>query len=142
MTVNIKLLYVSNRIGYLSEGCYHYVRYNADSITQICNGTFRTQHMIHGTEEIDRFLSARNDLGLFEKELAYRKLFAKAGLLVSGDKKIAEQWRLQFPESHKYILSAPMFSFRFKVFQWAIAHNWWPIYKIYNLLNTFRRIFR
>lgn len=98
--------------------------------------------MIHGTEEIDRFLSARNDLGLFEKELAYRKLFAKAGLLVSGDKKIAEQWRLQFPESHKYILSAPMFSFRFKVFQWAIAHNWWPIYKIYNLLNTFRRIFR
>ena len=141
MTVNIKLFYVSNRIGYLSEGCYHYVRYNADSITQSCNGTFRTQHMIHGTEEIDRFLSAQNDLGLFEKELSYRKLFAKAGLLVSSDKEIAEQWRLQFPESHKYILSAPMFSFRFKVLQWTVAHDWWLIYKIYNWLNTHRRSF-
>lgn len=142
MIASVKLFYVSSRIGYLSEGCYHYVQYNTCSITQSCNGKPRIQHMINCTAEIDRFLSAQNDRNRFEKELAHRKLFAKSGLLVSGDRESAEQWRLQFPESHKYILSAPMFSFRFNVLQWTVAHNWWLIYKIYNRLNTPRRKFR
>lgn len=113
----IMLFACAQRIAYLPQAFYHYVKTNNGAFSQ----TYSERHLYelrHNVSCIEDFLTRKYKDGL-EQEIAYMKLEAKFPFLLSGDKARLRLWSQWYPEANRYILSNKNISARSRFLQWC-----------------------
>ena len=133
--VSVEMFYFARKISYIEEALYFYNKTNSGSLLTVK----KVQSTCQAIENIERlcvFFEEKHIAAAYQKELAWTKLFAKAGLLEYGDK--LKEWREIFKEANKHILSHPAFPAKVKAYQWCIAHRIWIAYHIKHIITKIR----
>lgn len=104
ITFTIKVLYFSKKVAYLPFAYYHYVRFDAKSLTnELCLNSLK--NLISAVNEIESFFKQHDDLQKFNKGLDYLKLSVKANLLLNSAGEQQKTWNSYYKDADKQILS-------------------------------------
>ena len=122
----------ANKIKYLPEAFYHYVKLNTDAFSQ----TYSDKHIVELRYNVDRIIDyIRSFFGdSLEKNLAFFKLEVKFPFLISGDSKKYQLWKEWYPEANTYILQNKNISARSRWIQWFAWKGHFWIVKLYHFL--------
>ena len=133
LAMTIRLFACADKVAYLSEACYHYIRYNPHSIMSDPDPQKVRKKMIEiitNTDHVVTFLSGRGDLGKYKREINYMKLHAKCGLATRDP----VAWRNTYPEANRFVLSCPRLNWNYKITQWLCARGCFFIPRLRNRL--------
>ena len=128
MTI-IMLAACSERVKYIPEAYYHYVKLN----TGAYSNTVSEKHLTDIKFNMDRtlgFLEKRYGNTL-EMEIAYFKLSNKLPFLISDDKEQYKRWTEWYPEANRYVMDNKDVPFRTRLLQWMAAKNLFFGVKLY-----------
>ena len=122
----------ANKIKYLPEAFYHYVKLNTGAFSQ----TYSDKHIVELRYNVDRIIDyIRSFFGdSLEKDLAFFKLDVKFPFLISGDYKKYQLWKEWYPEANTYILQNNNISARSRWIQWFAWKGHFWIVKLYHFL--------
>lgn len=130
----IKLFACTERVAYLPQAFYHYVKLNTGAFSQ----TYSQRHLEELRRNVDiitEFIHERYKDSL-ERELSFMKLEAKFPLLISdGRNNKYAIWRSWYPEANPYIMDNRGISLRSRLVQWlAWKGQWWIVWLYYQLV--------
>lgn len=117
----IRLAAVASKVGNVARPLYHYIRTNAEAMTQSYS-ELRLGELRNNVDATCDFLRASDIEGL-EQELNWFKLNVKLPFLFNGRKKDIDRWRQWYPEANRDIMGNRMQSIRTRLLQWAAAHR-------------------
>lgn len=125
----IMLAACSERLKYIPEAYYHYVKLNAGAYSN----TVSEKHLADIKFNMDRtisFLEARYGNAL-EREIAYFKLSNKLPFLISDDKEQYKRWAEWYPEANRYVMDNKDVPLRTRLLQWMAAKKLFFGVKLY-----------
>lgn len=127
--IMLGVLSKAQRIAYVPEALYHYVKINSSAISE----NFSEQRLIDVRYNADSAISVLRatypaDL---EKEIAFFKLNVKLPFIVTDDSTKYAVWKEWYPEANKYAFSNKFQPFRTRLIQLFAANNQWWVLKIY-----------
>lgn len=133
MTIMLLFAY-AERISYLPNAFYHYVKLNTNAFSQIYSKR-HLQELQHNVATITDKLETLFGNTL-EQEISFLKLEAKFPFLFSNDRKKRKLWQEWYPEANRFILQNHNISMRSRLIQWCAWKNLNFIVSIYRwLLN-------
>ena len=106
----------AKNIAYVNKAFYHYVKTNAEAMTQ----TFKEKHLVDIKYNVDRtvnFLSERKSEDL-KKYISFFKLNVKLPFLITSDWNNYRRWYSWYPEANSYIMQNKQLALRTRVLQW------------------------
>lgn len=119
LAVNVRLYTYAQKIGYKSNPYYHY-RHYMESACMVRSLT-SIESDIKVATSIESFLSFQGLLPSFNKEVLYRKFFAKLPLWTIQQHRNYARWLATFPETNKYIWSYSRLNWKMKLEYWLAA---------------------
>ncbi len=136
--VSCQVFFFANTVAHIAEPLYFYNKTNESSLlTAKEKKISNTYQAIRNIENVACFFAEQQADGVYKKELAWCKLFAKTGFTRYREK--LKEWRGIFRESNKYILSHPFLSGKEKIFQWCLAKKIWIVYDIRQLIGKINK---
>jgi len=134
--VLVKLLSYAEKIQYLPEAFYYYVKDNTNSITLNWWKDLSIQEAAQANLLAMLDFLNNSDLRIeMQKYLHFAKLIFKKCLLNSLDIKSFQQWKMLFEEENSYVLSCPNMTLKQKVLGWSVCHGWWFVVQIWIFLK-------
>lgn len=132
MYMLIRLFSRSSSIMFVEKPLYHYIRQNADSITQM-SPVIQMKRVLNNLSAAIHYLE--DAFGhKYKLEIQFLKLNVKFPLLITADSQSYREWQNYFPESHSFITANKVQSFRSRLLQlMASKRQYWYV-KLYNLL--------
>ena len=135
----IRLASCSRRVAYVDQAFYHYVKTNAEAMTQ----SFNERHLADIRYNVDLtldFLKERHVKNI-EQEIAFFKLNVKLPFLITLDWKSYKRWNEWYPESNKYIMQNKQLALRTRILQKMAAMKcyvgvWLYFLVVYRFLYT------
>ena len=138
MTI-IRLASCAKRVAYVNQAFYHYVKTNAEAMTQ----SFNERHLVDIRYNVDLTLNFlkehfKEDIG---QEIAFFKLNVKLPFLITGDWGSYRRWSSWFPEANGYIMKNKQLAFRTRVLQKMAERKfyigvWFYYMVVYRFLYT------
>ena len=104
VVTSIQLYYYANKIAYLPEAYYHYIRYNVNSYTNALNYK-SCWDLINAVEILDDFFHSKSVSQEFEIPFNHLKLSVKLNLLLNSRGKQQQEWNKLYPQAKSCILS-------------------------------------
>lgn len=133
----VMLFAKAEKVAYLPQAFYHYVRLNANAYTQQ-ESPRQIADIRYNSDRIIAFLKAQSSDRVSERLINYFKLNAKYPFLISNRKESYRRWKEWYPEADKYILSNPGMGVRAKILQLAARFNLFFILSLhYRLLQRY-----
>ena len=111
----IRLAACAKSVAYVNQAFYHYVKINAEAMTQ----SFNERHLADVRYNVDltlNFLQQRN-ISNIEKEIAFFKLNVKLPFLITADWKSYRRWSDWYPEANAYIMQNQRLALRTRILQ-------------------------
>ena len=136
----IRLSACSKKVAYVPGAFYHYVKTNAEAMTQI----FSEHHLAdirHNVALTLDFLHQRGLSQLLEQEVAFFKLNTKLPFLITDDWKSYRRWNEWYPEANAYIMGNKRLALRTRLLQKLAAYRIYPVIWLYNTI-VYRWIYR
>ncbi len=121
----IKVFAAAKNVTYLPKAYYHYVQWNASSITR----EYTDNHLSslrHNSEKTIAFLKKRYG-EQWNQDIYSFALLMKWPFIVSDKRKMYRLWKDWFPEANAYIWSDKQVSVRIRFIEWCAAKGWFPI---------------
>lgn len=106
----------ARKVAYLPKAYYHYVQWNASSMTQ----SYTDKHLIslkHNAQLVSEFMQRHYDKG-WALERSSFSLLMKWPFLVGKDWKMYRLWKEWFPEANPYIWKDKNVSLRIRLVEW------------------------
>lgn len=132
----IRLFACAQKVTYLPEAFYHYVKSNGEAFTN----TFSERHLRdikYNVDETTAFVCNKID-GEIHPYIDFFKLNVKYPFIISDKREMYQLWRCWYPESNDSIGDNPNFSFRSKVLQYAAMYKqYWVLWLHYKLVYKF-----
>lgn len=132
----IRLMACAERVAYVPEALYHYVRLNMSALTQ----TFSERHLVdirHNVDETVAFLRAKLGADV-EPQIALFQLSVKLPFLFSGKRADFQRWQRWYPEANRYIMQAEELPLRTRLLQWMAAKGqFWAVWLYYKVVYKF-----
>lgn len=133
----IQLFACADKVCYLPQAYYHYVRLNAQAFTQMGGSPHKRQHLDdlrYNVSRILQFIKQRFGNQL-DRELAFFMLDAKFPFLITDQKTSYQRWKEWFPEANRYIWQNKQISYRSRLLQLMAAKGqFWYVWLYYMLL--------
>lgn len=120
----------ADKVAYVPEPLYHYIKTNAAAFTQ----TMSERHLEDIRFNIDRVEAFLTEKGDYSKDLALFKLNAKLPFLLSEDRSMYALWKEWYPEANAFIFANTELPFRTKFLQWMASKNLWAGVRAYYVL--------
>ena len=132
----IRLFACAQKVAYLPEAFYHYVKLNGEAFTN----TFSERHLRdikHNVDETTAFVCNKVDSWI-QPYIDFFKLNVKYPFIISDKSEMYRLWRCWYPEANDSIGTNPNFSFRSKVLQYAAMYKqYWLLWLHYKLVYKF-----
>lgn len=132
----IRLFACAQKVAYLPEAFYHYVKLNGEAFTN----TFSERHLRdikHNVDETTVFLCNKVDIRI-HPYIDYFKLNVKYPFIISDKREMYQLWRCWYPEANDSIDTNPHSSLRSKVLQYAAMYKqYWVLWLHYKLVYKF-----
>lgn len=136
----IMLFSYAEKVTYVHEAFYHYVKMNTGAFSQ----TYSERHLTdlrHNVERIQDFIRARYGDAL-ELELSLMKLDIKKPFLITADSSKYRLWKQWYPESNRFAMKNKAMSLRIRIVQWlAWKGQFWLVrlhyILVYRILSRF-----
>ncbi|MDO4758030.1 MAG: glycosyltransferase family 2 protein [Rikenellaceae bacterium] len=132
----IRLMACAERVAYVPEALYHYVRLNMSALTQ----TFSECHLVdirHNVDETVAFLRAKLGADV-EPQIALFQLSVKLPFLFSGKRADFQRWQRWYPEANRCILQARELPLRTRLLQWMAAkEQFWAVWLYHRVVYKF-----
>ena len=132
----IRLFACAQKVAYLPEAFYHYVKLNGEAFTN----TFSERHLRdikHNVDETTVFLCNKVDSRI-HPYIDYFKLNVKYPFIISDKREMYQLWRCWYPEANDSIGTNPYSSLRSKVLQYAAMYKqYWVLWLHYKLVYKF-----
>lgn len=133
----IQLFACADKVCYLPQAYYHYVRLNAQAFTQMGGSPHKRQHLDdlrYNVSRILQFIKQRFGNQL-DRELAFFMLDAKFPFLITDQKTSYQRWKEWFPEANRYIWQNKQISYRSRFLQLMAAKGqFWYVWLYYKLV--------
>lgn len=133
----IQLFACADKVCYLPQAYYHYVRLNAQAFTQMGGSPHKRQHLDdlrYNVSRILQFIKQRFGNQL-DRELAFFMLDAKFPFLITDQKTSYQRWKEWFPEANRYIWQNKQISYRSRLLQLMAAKGqFWYVWLYYKLV--------
>lgn len=130
--IMIGMLSHAKRINYVPEALYHYVKTNAEAISE----GFSEQRLIDIQYNANTAISALCDYpNDISDEIALFKLNVKLPFLMSDNQKKYELWSEWYKEANPFIWKNKELPFRTKFLEWMASKNcWWYVRMYYSFV--------
>lgn len=132
----IRLFACAEKVGYVPEGFYHYVKLNSGAFSN----TYSDRHLAelrHNVEETLSFLKGRYGDTL-DMDMGFFKLDIKYPFLITDDKSKYKLWEKWYPEANQYISLNKNVSFRRRMLQLlADKKMFWMVCLYYKFVHKF-----
>ncbi len=132
----IRLFACAQKVAYLPEAFYHYVKLNGEAFTN----TFSERHLRdikHNVDETTAFVYNKV-VSRIHPYIDYFKLNVKYPFIISDKREMYQLWRCWYPEANDFIEDNPNSSFRSKVLQYAAKYKqYWVLWLHYKLIHQF-----
>lgn len=127
--IMLGILSKAKKLVYVPEALYHYVKTNADAISE----KFSEQRLI------DIQYNANSAIEILEQnypedlstEIAFFKLNVKLPFLISDEQRRHEVWKQWYPEANAFVLANKQVSYRTRMLQWLASKNAWFLISMY-----------
>lgn len=132
----IQLFACADKVCYLPQAYYHYVRLNAQAFTQMGGSPHKRQHLDdlrYNVSRILQFIKQRFGNQL-DRELAFFMLDAKFPFLITDQKTSYQRWKEWFPEANRYIWQNKQISYRSRLLQFMAAKGQFWYVRLYYML--------
>ncbi len=121
----IKIFAFAKKVIYLPKAFYHYVQWNASSMTRDYTST-HLKALRHNAEATIDFLKSHYGT-LWNQDIYSFALLMKWSFLVSDKRRMYRLWKDWFPEANAFILTDKQVSFRIRFIEWCAAKGWFSI---------------
>lgn len=134
----IRLAACAQKVAYVDDALYHYVRSNSEAMTQ----SYSERHLADVYYNVDETMAFLSTKGLdTEKEMAFFKLNVKLPFLVTDSWDAYRRWNEWYPESNAYISVNKNIPWRTRFLQQMAAKKfyvgvWLYFQVIYRFLYT------
>ena len=134
----IRLAACSQKVAYVDDALYHYVRSNSEAMTQ----SYSERHLVDVHYNVDETMAFLATKGFdTEKEMAFFKLNVKLPFLVTDSWESYRRWNEWYPEANAYISVNKNMPWRTRLLQQMAAKKFyvgvWLYYQvIYRFLYT------
>lgn len=132
----IRLFACAQKVTYLPEAFYHYVKLNGEAFTN----TFSERHLRdikHNVDETTAFV-CNKVVSRIHPYIDYFKLNVKYPFIISDKREMYQLWRCWYPEANDSIGTNPHSSLRSKVLQYAAKYKqYWVLWLHYKLIHQF-----
>ena len=128
----IRLLVCAERVGYVSQAYYHYVKLNTGAFTTAYS-LKSLEDLRYNVDETVRFVNGKTK-GQLKEEIAYFLLNVKLPFLISDNKRMYRLWVEWYPDVNDYILANKQLSIRLRLLQYAAAKGWFRLVWLYYVL--------
>jgi len=122
MMVMIKLFAYAKRVVYLNRHLYYYSQSNANSLTKLYSKKHKDEVTAH-VKEVESFLLKSKFSAHVEPLINFLKLNIKLPLLVSGNRRLYQEWLNWFPETNVFSMDNKILPLRTRMLQWSAAHK-------------------
>lgn len=119
----------SNKVAYVPQALYHYVKTNPGAYTQSVSITKYNDIKYNGDRVISWFRI--NAPGKFDEAIQLFKLNLKLPFLITADNRSYQLWKEWYPEANSYIFKNMELPFRTKLLQWFASKNLWLFVRLY-----------
>ena len=132
----IRLFACAQKVAYLPEAFYHYVKLNGEAFTN----TFSERHLMDIKYNVDKtaaFVCNKTDSRI-HPYIDFFKLNVKYPFIISDKREMYKLWRCWYPEANDSIGTNPHSSLRSKVLQYAAMYKqYWILWLHYKLVYKF-----
>ena len=130
--IMIGMLSKARSIAYVPRALYHYVKTNAEAISE----KFSQQRLIDIRYNADHAIAALDGYpGDLTREIALFKLNVKLPFLISDEDRRHEVWKEWYPEANGYATANTLLPFRTRLLQWMAAKDqWWYVKAYYRIV--------
>ena len=129
----IRLFACAQKVAYLPQAFYHYVKLNTDAFTQ----TYSEKHLQDVRYNVNQtlaYLKKQDSLEL-EQEMAWFMLNVKLPFIISDRKEDYGRWQAWYPEANPFIWKNKQQAFRTSLVQWmAWKRQFWFVWLYYKLI--------
>lgn len=127
--IMLGILSKAKRVAYVPEALYHYVKTNADAISE----KFSEQRLIDIRYNADTAIAVleRDYPEDLTAEIAFFKLNVKLPFLISDEKQRHDVWKQWYPEANGYAMANKCVSLRTRILQWLASKNLWLAISLY-----------
>ena len=132
MYMLIRLFSRSTAIVFVEKPLYHYIRQNTASITQMSPAS-QMKRVLNNLSAAIHYLE-HNFGDKYKLEIQFMKLNVKFPLLITSDSQSYREWQTYFPESHSFITSNKVQSFRSHLLQIMASRGHYWYVKLYNVI--------
>lgn len=130
--VLIRLATYAQRISYVPEAYYHYVKYNGNSITARWEFDPAVERAaMYNLESIFVFLQNSESGIELTRYITYAKLVFKKGYLNIADMDSYARWKLLYEESNNQVMTCPNTTLKQKVLGLCISHDYYLPIKLW-----------
>lgn len=129
----VKLLVNARSVGYVPRAMYHYIRTNAEAMTQIYSER-HLRELRENTADLCSYVAANVADGEIEREISWFKLNVKLPFLFSGRKEDLALWRRSYPEADRHIMDNRSQALRTRLLQWTAAHGMTFVNRLYYVM--------
>lgn len=127
--IMLGILSKAKRVAYVPEALYHYVKTNAEAISE----KFSEQRLIDIQYNANSAISVleKNYPGDLTKEIALFKLNVKLPFLITDEKRRHNVWQQWYPEANAFIFDNEVLPLRTKLLEWCAAKKMWVVVTLY-----------
>lgn len=128
----IEMLAKADKIAYVPEALYHYVKMNAGAISE----GFSPQRLIDVKYNADKAISSLASYPAdISEDIAFFKLNVKLPFIITDNKEKYKVWTEWYPEANPFIMKNKTLPFRTRLVQWmAWKGQWWFVRGYYALI--------
>lgn len=132
----IRLIACAKQVAYVPRAFYHYVKTNAEAMTQSWNEHHLADIRYNVGLTLD-FLNTHGSASL-KNEMEFFKLNVKLPLLITSDWDCYKKWNDWYPEANRYIMQNKQLALRTRLLQWFAAHKCYIVVWMYfNIVYRF-----
>ena len=128
----IQLAAVADKVAYVPEALYHYVKLNEGAYSNSYSQN-KLNDIRYNVDRTVSFLTEKFGNSLYN-EISLLKLSIKLPFLFTGDKKMFDLWREWYPEADEYANADSSLPKRTRLLQQMAAKGQWWYVKMYYLL--------
>lgn len=136
----IRLAACAKKVAYVPGAFYHYVKTNAEAMTQ----AFNEHHLVdvrYNLELTLNFLQQQGLTAMLEREIAFFKLNTKLPFLITDDWESYRRWNEWYPEANAYIMQNKRLALRTRIVQKFASLKVYPVVWMYYEI-VYRFIYR
>lgn len=130
----IRLLACADKVAYVPEAFYHYVKMNTGAMTAMWSEK-HLKDLQHNVQQTVDFVLTRKGSAI-DLYIAFFKLNVKLPFLISDDRNLYRLWQNWYPESNAFIWQNKDICLRTRVLQLMAGwHQFWVVWLYYKIVQ-------